>query len=368
MANKTNSSKTKRLFGNMSGAIRKMLNTILGVVAIYIVIAILNAFGLVSSAMDNILPQLCIYSIVAIALNLCVGFLGDLSLGHAGFMAVGAFVSASFTLATQDVIPSPLVRFILSMIVGVLCAALAGFLIGIPVLRLNGDYLAIVTLAFGEIIKGLLNVTFIGKDQTGFHFAFINDDIELDATGTMIIDGAKGILHIPRVTNFTIGIIMLVITLLVSQFLVTSRTGRAIQAIRDNRIAAESVGVRVTKYKMIGFTISAGLAGVAGVLYAHNLPTITANKFDFNMSILVLVFVVLGGLGNFRGSIIAATLLTLLPELLRGLSDYRMLIYSVLLIGIMIFNWAPGVKDWKDKQFMKLKKKFAKTVKTGKEA
>jgi len=351
----------------LDGSTKNMLKTIGGLVAIYIVMQILSATGMLSNTLSNILPLLCMYATVAVALNICVGYLGDLSLGHAGFMSVGAFVSASFTQAAADAIPNNLLRFIIAMILGVLAAAIAGFLIGIPVLRLSGDYLAIVTLAFGEIIKGILNVTYFGKDSNGLHLAFLkSENFKIESDGTKIIDGAKGIMRTPHITTFTIAMIVLIIALVVATFLVNSRTGRAIQAIRDNRIAAQSVGIRVTKYKLIGFTISAAIAGSAGVLYAHSLSSMTSNKFDFNMSILILVFVVLGGLGSFRGSIIAAALLTLLPELLRGLSDYRMLIYSILLIVMMLFNWAPGIVDWRKRHLSKLSKLLPK--KSGKEA
>ncbi len=339
----------------LSPSTTELLKTVLGLVAVYIVITVVSMTGNLSHSMNNILAELCIYAIIAVGLNLCVGFLGELSLGHAGFMSVGAFVSATFTHAMADAIPSLYVRFFIALILGTLCAALAGFLIGIPVLRLNGDYLAIVTLAFGEIIKGLLNVFYVGKDNSGLHFSFVTDNsASLGEGRKMIINGAKGIMGTPHVTNFTIGMVLLIAVLVVVTFLVDSRTGRAIQAIRDNRIAAESVGIPITKFKLIAFMISAGIAGIAGVLYSHYLSTVTASKFDFNMSILVLVFVVLGGLGNFRGSIVSAVILTLLPELLRGLSNYRMLIYSILLIGLMLFNWAPKAIEWRQMHRIKL--------------
>ena len=339
----------------MNRSTRTLVQTIAGLAVIYIVISAVALTGNLSHSLSNILAELCIYAIIAVGLNLCVGFLGELSLGHAGFMSVGAFVGASFTHATLESIPSVPVRFLIALLLGTLAAALTGFLIGIPVLRLNGDYLAIVTLAFGEIIKGLLNVFYLGKDAQGLHVSFVQDNsATLEEGGKMIINGAKGIMGTPHVTTFTIGMVLLLLTLVVVTFLVDSRTGRAIQAIRDNRIAAESVGINITRFKLIGFMISAGIAGVAGVLYSHYLSTTTASKFDFNMSILILVFVVLGGLGNFRGSIISAVILTLLPELLRGLSNYRMLIYSILLIGLMLFNWAPAAIEWRARYTPKL--------------
>lgn len=340
----------------LSKSTRNLVQTLVGLAAIYIVIMALSLTGNLSHSMNNIMAELCIYAIIAVGLNLCVGFLGELSLGHAGFMSVGAFVSATFTHAMADAIPSLYMRFWIALVLGTLAAALAGFLIGIPVLRLNGDYLAIVTLAFGEIIKGLLNVFYVGKDADGLHFSFVQDNsAELLPDRKMIINGAKGIMGTPHVTTFTIGMVLLLLSLILVTFLVDSRTGRAIQAIRDNRIAAESIGINITRFKLIGFMISAGIAGVAGVLYSHYLSTTTASKFDFNMSILILVFVVLGGLGNFRGSIIAAVVLTLLPELLRGLSNYRMLIYSILLIAMMLFNWAPAAIAWRARYAPKLK-------------
>ena len=167
--------------------------------------------------------------------------------------------------------------------------------------------------------------------------------LSLGEGGQVIIKGAQGITGTPKAATFTIGIILVLITLFIVLNLMNSRTGRAIMAIRDNRIAAESVGINITKYKLMAFSISAALAGVAGVLYAHNLSSLAATpkSFGYNMSIMILVYVVLGGIGNIRGSIIAAVILTLLPELLRGLNNYRMLIYAVVLIVMMLFNSAP---------------------------
>ena len=207
-----------------------------------------------------------------------------------------------------------------------------------PVLRLKGDYLAIVTLAFGEIIKNIINVLYIGMDGNGLHFSLLEQRFALEDGGKMIIHGPMGVSGVTKISSFTSGIILILITLFLILNLVHSRTGRAVMSVRDNRIAAESIGISATRYRLLAFVISAAFAGMAGTLYAMNFSTVTANKFDFNTSILVLVFVVLGGLGNIWGSIIAAALLTVLPELLRGLNDYRMLIYAILLIVMMIFN------------------------------
>ena len=333
------------------------------VILAYIIVQTMINSGSISSLMEGLMVPLCIYAILAVSLNLVVGILGELSLGHAGFMCVGAFASACFSKCMRGEMESDGLRFFLALLIGVAAAALFGLLIGIPVLRLKGDYLAIVTLAFGEIIKNLVNVLYIGKDSGGFHIS-TQDVMELDADGTMIISGPQGITGTPRDATFLIGIILVLITLFIVINLTNSRSGRAIMSIRDNRIAAESIGINVTKYKLMAFTVSAALAGSAGVLYAHNLSTLTAttNNFGYNQSIMILVFVVLGGIGNIRGSMIAAVILTLLPELLRGLSDYRMLIYAIVLIVMMLFNWAPKAIEWREK-YLSFGRKKKETVK-----
>ncbi len=307
-------------------------------------VLLMETTGSMTSLLRGLLVPLCIYAILAISLNLTVGILGELSLGHAGFMCVGAFSGAFFTQCMEGAIPGVGLRFFLALILGAVVAGIFGILIGIPVLRLKGDYLAIVTLAFGEIIKNLINVMYVGRDASGFHFSIKDTtSLGLDETGVVIIKGAQGITGTPRAATFTIGMVLLLITLFIVLNLMHSRTGRAIMAIRDNRIAAESIGIHITKYKLMAFSISAALAGVAGVVYAHSLSTLaaTSNNFGYNKSIMILVFVVLGGLGNIRGSMIAAIVLTALPELLRGLNDYRMLIYAIVLIVMMLFNSSP---------------------------
>lgn len=329
------------------------------VIGCWILAQILISTGHMSSLMKGLLVPLCIYVILAVSLNLTVGILGELSLGHAGFMCVGAFAGAFFTKCMENTIPSVNVRFLIAILIGAAVAGVCGILIGIPVLRLKGDYLAIVTLAFGEIIKNLINVMYIGKDASGFHFS-IKDTMSLglDDTGVIIVKGAQGITGTPKAATFTIGVILVLITLFIVLNLINSRTGRAIMSIRDNRIAAESIGINITKYKLMAFAISAALAGVAGVLYAHNISSLAATpkSFGYNMSIMILVFVVLGGLGNIRGSMIAAVVLTMLPELLRGLNDYRMLIYAVVLIVMMIFNSSPKAIEIRSMMMEKLKK------------
>ena len=335
------------------------------VIVAFAVMQTLISTGSISSLLEGLMVPLCIYIILAVSLNLVVGILGELSLGHAGFMCVGAFTSAFFPKCMRDVITIAPLRFILALLIGMAVAAVFGIIIGIPVLRLRGDYLAIVTLAFGEIIKNLVNVLFIGKDSSGFHFSTKDVmDLNMEADGTVLVNGPQGITGTPKDSTFLIGVILILITLFIVINMVNSRDGRAIMAIRDNRIAAESVGINVTKYKLMAFTVSAALAGAAGVLYAHNLSTLTANtnNFGYNMSINILVFVVLGGIGSIRGSMIAAVILTLLPELLRGLSDYRMLIYAIVLILMMLFNWSPKAIEWREKylSFGKKKKEAVK--------
>ena len=292
---------------------------------LFVIVEILSATGNLSNLLMGLMVPLCVYTIASISLNLVVGFSGELSLGHAGFMCVGAYSSALFSHVASDIPQVP--RFILAILVGAAVAAVFGVIIGIPVLRLRGDYLAIVTLAFGEIIKNLINILYVGIDDSGLHVATSSAALKLGTGGKQILKGALGISGTGALYKdvkhyfFPIGIILVLLTLFIVQNLVNSRSGRAITATRDNRIAAESVGIDVTKFKLLAFTVSAALAGVAGVLYAHNLSMLKVSGFDYNMSILILVYVVLGGIGNLRGSIIATVILYALPELLRGFAN-----------------------------------------------
>ncbi|WP_308783156.1 branched-chain amino acid ABC transporter permease [uncultured Blautia sp.] len=330
------------------------------VILLFAVVQILSSTGNLSRLLTGLLVPLCVYTIAAVSLNLVVGFSGELSLGHAGFMCVGAYSSALFSHMTADALPS-VPRFILAILVGAAVAGIFGVLIGIPVLRLRGDYLAIVTLAFGEIIKNLINILYVGVDENGIHVATTSAGFKLVAGGKKILKGALGISGTSALYKdikehfFLIGVILVLLTLFIVQNLVHSRSGRAIMSTRDNRIAAESIGIDVTKYKLLAFTVSAALAGVAGVLYSHNLSMLKVSVFDYNMSILILVYVVLGGIGNLRGSMIAAIILYALPELLRGFANYRMLIYAVVLIVMMLFNWAPAARNWRSRMVEKFK-------------
>lgn len=338
----------------MTKNLRENLITYGIVVVAFIIVEIMISTGSISSLMKGLLVPLCVYVIMAVSLNLTVGILGELSLGHAGFMCVGAFTGAFFSKCMENVITVGSLRFFLALLIGAVSAGFIGFLIGMPVLRLKGDYLAIVTLAFGEIIKNIINVLYIGKDSNGLHFSMKDAlSLNMEPDGQIIINGAQGITGTPKDSNFVIGFVLILLTLFIVLNLIRSRDGRAIMSIRDNLIAAESVGINITKYKLMAFSISAALAGIGGVLYAHNLNSLmaTPKNFGYNMSITILVFVVLGGIGNIRGSIIAAVVLTLLPELLRGLNDYRMLIYSIVLIVMMLFNWSP--------KFITLREKYS---------
>ena len=331
------------------------------VIAAFIIVQALIAGGMISSQIKGLLVPICAYVVMAISLNLTVGILGELSLGHAGFMSVGAFAGIA------DAIPLAPLRLAVAMIVGAVFAALAGVIVGVPVLRLKGDYLAIVTLAFGEIIKNIVNVMYLGFDESGLHFSLVEQNFQLSDGGKMIINGPIGVSGVAKISTFTSGVVLILVTLFFVLNFINSRTGRAVMAVRDNKIAADSIGISVTHYKLLAFVVSAAFAGMAGTLYAMNFSTVTAAKFDFNTSILVLVFVVLGGLGNIWGSIIAAALLTLLPELLRGLSNYRMLIYAILLIAMMLFNNSSLKKRMLEKRGMKQMEKLERAEKSGKE-
>ncbi len=301
--------KGKELTGNNLINRRNIL-TLAAMIAVYIIIMLLVEGDILNRQYKSLLVPVGINIILAVSLNLTTGFLGELSLGHGGFMAIGAYTGSLFTIYMN--LPQT-IEFIMGIVIGGIVAAVFGILIGVPVLRLKGDYLAIVTLAFGEIIRSIIN--FMG-----------------------ITGGPRGLSKIPRYSNYTGVYIIMIITIICIGNLVKSRHGRAISSIRDNYIAAESIGIQVSRYKIMAFVIAAFFAGVAGVLYGHNLSILKPGDFDYNKSIEILVFVVLGGMGSIRGSVIAAIVLTLLPEMLRSADDFRMLLYAVVLIAIMLFN------------------------------
>lgn len=301
----------------------------------YIILEVMLKSGNLSSLFTGLLVPATCYLVAAIGLNLNVGVSGELNLGQAGFMAVGAFSGVCVSGILKGAVPA-VPRLILAIIVGMLLTALVGFLIGIPVLKLQGDYLAIVTLAFGQIVMNLIMNLYVAIDSTGLKVSFVESNFELQPGGKYLINGPMGATGTERIANFTAGTLLVVFALVVVYNLIYSRNGRAIMAARDNRIAAESIGIDIAKTKMMAFVISASLAGAAGALYGLNYSTMVASKFDYNTSILILVYVVLGGLGNINGTLIATVVLFLLPQLLRGLQDYRMLIYAVILILIML--------------------------------
>ena len=313
------------------------------VIIAFIICQSMIASGAMKRSLKGQMVPICVYIVMAVSLNLVVGISGELSLGHAGFMSVGAFsgIIASAWLNAALHVDNEVLRLVLAMIVGGVFAGIAGVLIGIPVLRLRGDYLAIVTLAFGEIIRNVLNCLYFSLEEGRLHVSFNNPNIP----GTLLVSGPQGATGVDKIATFPMGFALIIFSLIVVMNLINSRSGRAIMATRDNRIAAEAMGINVTKYKMMAFVTAAVLAGMAGALYGMNFSTVAASKFKFDTSILVLVFVVLGGIGNIWGSIIAATLLTVLPELLRAFADYRMLVYAIVLILVMLVTNNPMLRS-----------------------
>ncbi|PRR82155.1 branched-chain amino acid ABC transporter permease [Clostridium vincentii] len=285
---------------------KKSILILLGSLVVYAILMGLISTKVINSYYAGIINLALINIILAVSLNLIVGFTGQLCLGHAGFMSIGAYVSAVITQKAG-------LPFIVSIIMGAIVACLFAALIGYPTLKLTGDYFAITTLAFCEIIRIILmNIDFVG--------------------------GARGFTGIPIKTNFTVAFLFAVIVIIIIYNIIHSSQGRAMLSIRENEIAAESMGINAFKYKMMAFIIAAFFAGLAGGLYAHYMGYIQPSSFDFNKSIDFLTFVVFGGMGSLSGSIIATIILTFLPELLRGMAEYRMLIYPLALILLMIFR------------------------------
>lgn len=286
------------------------LTTYLLLIILYFIIFFLINSGFISRYQTGIIILILINIILATSLNITVGCLGQITLGHAGFMSVGAYSAA---LLTKYSILSGLSGYIIALLIGGFIAGIVGFVIGIPALRLNGDYLAIITLAFGEIIRVLIE-----------YFKF---------TG-----GAQGLNGIPRFNNFSLIYFITIISVILMYSIMTSRHGRVVLAIREDEIASEASGINTTFYKTFAFVLSAIFAGIAGGIYAHTLGVLGAKQFDFNYSINILVMVVLGGMGSFTGAILSAIVLTILPEALRSFSEYRMILYPLILIGMMLFR------------------------------
>ncbi len=324
--------------------LRKFFPYILVITAFFICQSMIAA-GTMPRTTKSLLIPVCVYIVMAVSLNLTVGISGELSLGHAGFMSIGAFTGIVIAAYTRQAFGIPeTVQLLLAIIAGGIMAGIMGVLIGIPVLRLQGDYLAIVTLAFGEIIRNVLNCIYISLDGKTLHFSFNRPDLP----GKLLFRGPTGATGVSRIATFTAGFLLVLFTLFVVINLIHSRSGRAIMAIRDNKIAAEACGLEVTKYRMMAFVTSAALAGMGGALFGLNYSTLVPANFSFNTSILILVYVVLGGIGNITGSIIAATVLYVLPEQLRAFADYRMLVYAVVLIAVMLITNNQSIKNFLD--------------------
>ena len=342
---------------------RTNLMTYLVVIVAYVIMQTLYSLGMLSNSLRGQLVPICTYIVLAVSLNLVVGISGELSLGHAGFMGVGAFTGIVAATVAQSAVGSPILRLIIAMIAGGIMAGIMGGLIGIPVLRLRGDYLAIVTLAFGEILKNIIGNLYVGLDGDGLRIALSEEGVRLADGGKMILSGPLGATGVTKIASFPVGFALILLTLFVILNIINSKEGRAIKAIRDNRIAAESVGIDVMTFKMKAFVLSAFLAGMAGALYGLNYSSIMATKFNFNTSINILIYVVLGGMGNILGSIISATVLYILPEAMRALEDYRMILYAVVLIVVMLCTWSPKVKGAIQVVIAGIKEKFSKEEK-----
>lgn len=315
------------------------------VIIAYVIMQYLSNAGMLTRSVNGYLIPITVYIVLAVSLNLVVGISGELSLGHAGFMGVGAFTGI-VTAAVLGNVESEYVRLLAALFVGGIVAGTAGIIVGIPVLRLRGDYLAIVTLAFGEILKNIVGNLYIGLDENGLQVAMSQSGLHLENSGKVILNGPLGATGIQKLSTFFAGFLLILFTLFVVLNLINSKEGRAIKAVRDNRIAAESVGINVTAFRMKAFVVAAFLAGMAGALYGLNYSAVAPSKFNFNTSIDILVFVVLGGMGNILGSVISATVLYVLPEAMRDLADYRMILYAIVLIVVMLFTWSPKVKEY----------------------
>lgn len=348
---------------SFSGPAKDRYITYALVILLTLGIQLFVSFGGASRSFQSLLVPTCVYVLAAISLNLVVGVSGELSLGQAGFMCIGAYVGATFSLMTEEVIAVGAVRFPLALLLSGIVAAVFGFLIGIPVLRLRGDYLAIVTLAFGEIIKSVFGNLYLLSDKNGLFVAMdakVKNAYTFDPeTKKTFIDGALGITGTPRDSNFLVCMIAIFIAMVVMLNFIDSKHGRAVMASRDNRIAAEAMGVNVTHAKMTAFVMSAFFAGVAGALYSHNYKVVDASTFDYNLSILILVFVVLGGMTKMRNVMISTVILYVLPEALRSLNKWRMLIYAIVLIAMMLINNSATVKKMLEAMKAKTAKKKA---------
>ena len=307
------------------------------IAAFTVVFAILSFSGALKSSDVYLLEKIAIAIMLAVSLSMVVGFLGELSLGHAGFMCVGAYLGGKTAVILEPIL-GEYPTLLVSLIVGGIVAALFGIIIGLPALRLRGDYLAIVTLAFGEIVRSV----FMNSSDESFG-------------GSLGLDTPR----FDKNTLFIIALVFVLACLAVTQNLIRSKHGRAITSIRDNEIAAKATGINVTKYKLIVFTVSSFFAGIAGVIYSYSNFTVQSTKFSYTYSIEILVMVVLGGMGNINGSIIAATLITFLDVKLQtiltgNLAVLQDLFYALILIILVIYNNAPSLKGFRETHNLKM--------------
>ena len=310
--------------------------------ALVVVACYFGVFGMqqnLNRSTTILLEKAAVAMVLAVSLNLVVGFLGELSLGHAGFMCVGAYLGAKTALAlTAAMGPgNELLVLVICLLVGGVAAAACGVIIGLPALRLRGDYLAIVTLAFGEIVRSL--------------FENLPDELFGGSLGQQSV-------RYDRYQLFIIGFVLVILTLAVIQNLIRSKHGRAVTSIHDSEIAARACGINVTKYKLLVFTVSAFFAGIAGVLFSFTQNKVQPTTFDYNYSIEILVMVVLGGMGSLHGSLIAAVLITYLNEQLQivltgDLAVLRGLLYALVMILLIIYRNAPALKGFREKWNLK---------------
>ncbi len=369
--------KKKVTFGSLARTFSKNYLNYTVILAVMLVFTILALATPMKDSTALLFQKITVAVILAVSLNFVVGFLGELSLGHAGFMAIGAFLGGKLSMMlinAFDLENTNVLVLLLALLLGAICAAVCGFVVGFAALRLRGDYLAIVTLAFGEIVRVIfINSSYdnaVGKINASklpeFIKSFLAKILEILNFG-----GALGLQSpsFPKKKMYIlviIGFLLILFTLFVIQNILKSKTGRAITAIRDNEIAAKAMGIDVTKHKLMVFVISAAFAGMAGVLFSYANKPVSASSFDYNYSIEILIMVVLGGMGSINGSIISASLITVLNEFLsKKLTGdnaiYKDLFYAIILILVIIYNNAPALKNFRER--VNLKNLFNKIFK-----
>lgn len=306
--------KVKNWYKNVELSKTKIAIMIVSILVTFLVLNTLVEAKIIPVYFSKIMILISIFVIMAVSLNVATGFLGQLVLGHAGFMAIGAYAAALTGMAIRESVGNDLIMFIIAAFSAMIFAGIAGVLVGVPALRLRGDYLGIMTLGFGEIVKVILTNL---KGLTG---------------------GAQGLIGIPRIMDFKLAFIVATISVVAIWLFMKSRHGRAILSIREDEIASESVGINLLKYKLMGFIITAAMGGLGGAVFAFTDGILAPTSFGFIKSIEIFVIVVLGGMGSISGSIIAAVFLISIPEIFREFASYRMLAYSTLLVFVMLFR------------------------------